>query len=501
MRRITKTLIFSVTSLGSVAYLDWANNYEFKIQCKRNIRTIITAADIINNYYWKKKASSDMVWHELHEYASEKMIKLFKANGGIYIKIGQHLASLDYLIPPEYCQKMKILYQSAPISSQEDIDIVIKDELGQTREGIFSYFDTEPIGAASLAQVHVAILQETGEKVAVKVQHKNLQKSAANDIRISSFLFEKIKYIFPDFEFAWLADEIRTNLPKEMKFLNEANNADLMRTKMNGLLGVIVIPRIFYKYSSKRILTMELIDGIEVTDLERLSHFKISGTDVCKRISDMICRMIFHYQLLHCDPHPGNLLRVVPRQCKKGMLRLFPLLGRPQWKLVLLDHGLYRQLSDDVILKYAKFWHYLMNFSESELESVCKDFGLDKANCQALSAIISQSTWTFLSSENILKKNQFDLHEFQKKSIANFPVIVQILSRLPRELLLVLKTNDIVRSLERKLTQSNSHRIFLDCTLTYSLKYLIHNSSVFSIWRRIKFSFQLIALILLKCIL
>ena len=481
MRRLRNIVFCSVTPLCGMIAVDAINENKYTTKLKRNIRTLYTTFDILNNYYWKSNEQDQNILHELHEYAADRMLRLFQKNGGVYIKIGQHLASLDHLIPPEFCSKMKVLFQSAPISSQQDVDSVILDELGRTRQEIFSYFDPIPLGAASLAQVHQATIRESGKKVAVKIQHKRLKNSARNDISISSFLFGKIRILFPGFEFGWLAEEMRLSLPLEMDFLNEANNAELMRAHMAGLDEIVFIPKVHFKYTSKRILTMELVEGIGVTDLSTLKRYGISGKEICERISDVVCKMIFKYKLLHCDPHPGNLLIFVDKKSKQ----------KRNWKLVLLDHGQYRRLTDKVVFEYAELWRNLVFFNEDGLKEICQQLGMEATNYKTLSAILSQSTWKFLSKRNsMLNGGEFDITEFQRKSVENFPAIIRILSSLPRELLLVFKTNDIVRSLERKLTGSYTQRIYLRSTLKYSFNCIFTHLDKFSLWGKFKFIFQ-----------
>lgn len=109
-------------------------------------------------------------------------------NGGVFIKAGQYIGSLDYLLPAEYVQTMKVLHSDAPQSDLKDIHYVIEEELGQPVSKIFQNFESKPLGAASLAQVHKATLHD-GRVLAVKVQHRDVQEHAAVDtatIEVSS---------------------------------------------------------------------------------------------------------------------------------------------------------------------------------------------------------------------------------------------------------------------------------------------------------------------------
>ena len=103
-------------------------------------------------------------------------------NGGCFIKVGQHIGALDYLLPTEYVNTMKVLHQHAPESSISDVKHIIADDLGQSVDDLFSSFEEQPIASASLAQVHRAVKRDTGEIVAIKVQHPHIKAHSAVDM-------------------------------------------------------------------------------------------------------------------------------------------------------------------------------------------------------------------------------------------------------------------------------------------------------------------------------
>ena len=108
-------------------------------------------------------------------------------NGGAFIKVGQHIGALEYLLPPEYVQTFKVLHSRAPQSSLEDLFVVIREEFGRNPADIFLSFDPEPLGTASLAQVHRARLKD-GREVAMKIQHPRVKQRSAVDISTMEFL-------------------------------------------------------------------------------------------------------------------------------------------------------------------------------------------------------------------------------------------------------------------------------------------------------------------------
>lgn len=146
--------------------------------------------------------------NEVHLKAANRLLKLCQKNGGVYIKIGQHLANLDYLIPQEYIETLSSLFDAAPLSSYSDVCKVIEEDLGASPDEIFASFEKEPIASASLAQVHVAYDKKTGEKLAVKVQHRGLRETSAGDVFAITTVTHVLDTLFEDFSWMWIAEEI-----------------------------------------------------------------------------------------------------------------------------------------------------------------------------------------------------------------------------------------------------------------------------------------------------
>lgn len=149
---------------------------------------------------------------------------------------------------------MKELQDQCPPSSIESLNELFLSDAGQSLDALFSSFDPVPVGVASLAQVHRAVLRETGQEVAVKIQHPALDDFTAVDVKTVSATVKWVKRMFSDFEFDWLAAEMENSLPKEMDFTHEAENANKVR-KLFSSKKVLKIPRIYR--AQRRILIME----------------------------------------------------------------------------------------------------------------------------------------------------------------------------------------------------------------------------------------------------
>ena len=206
----------------------------------------------------------------LHKKAAGRLLELCRENGGVYIKVGQHLANLDYLIPEEYIEVLSSLFDEAPQSEISDVIGVIEEELKGKVDLLFDRFDPTPIASASLAQVHVAYDKATGKKLAVKVQHAGLRETSAGDIFAVTCVVRAIDKLFEDFTFGWIADEIAPHLPKELDFTLEGKNSEraAAHIKESGL--ECIVPNIVWDKTASRVLTMEFEEGFKSTDVDTI---------------------------------------------------------------------------------------------------------------------------------------------------------------------------------------------------------------------------------------
>nr|KAG5698084.1 hypothetical protein BaRGS_031774 [Batillaria attramentaria] len=240
---------------------------------------------------------------------------------------------------------MKVFHNEAPQSALEDLYKVIEEDLGtKVVSDIFTSFDPEPLGAASLAQVHKAQLKD-GTVVAVKVQHPRVKAHSYIDIKTMEVLVHGIAWLFPGFQYVWLAEETKKNLPIELDFIQEGHNCEQVARILHKF-DFLKVPKVYWELSSPRVLTMEFCEGGKVDDLEYMQSHGISVNDVSRKLGRLYSEMIFVQGYVHCDPHPGNVL--VNRTHSRT-------------QLVLLDHGLYQTLTDDFRVNYSKMWLAMIN--------------------------------------------------------------------------------------------------------------------------------------------
>ncbi|XP_036370709.1 aarF domain-containing protein kinase 1 isoform X1 [Octopus sinensis] len=381
----------------------------------------------------------------IHTRSAERLRNVCLENGGVFIKVGQHIGSLDYLLPKEYVSTMALLYDKVPITPVDKMFAVFKKEFNQEPKDVFSYIDPNPIGSASLSQVYKAQLKD-GTDVAVKIQYPQVKARSYVDIKTMTFLVKAIKYIFPGFKYTWLAQETERNLPLELDFLQEGKNCEKV-SKMLQHFSFLKIPKIYWKYSSDKILTMEFCQGTAIDDQDFMKNNKISVNEVSQKLGEVFSEMIFTHGYVHCDPHPGNLL---VNKMKNGTTQI-----------TLLDHGLYQTLSDEFRLNYSHLWMSLINADVAAIRQAASNL-----NCGELyglfSCIVTARSWDAIL-HGIKKKptSQSEMEQIQDNATRYIVEISDVLNRIPREMLLVLKTNDVLRGIESKLQISKGAESFL----------------------------------------
>ena len=229
-----------------------------------------------------------------------RLTKMCASNGGLYIKLGQHIAMLDYIVPEEYRQELTSLLGQTPQTSWESVRRVVKDELGDYPENLFDSFSPKPIASASLAQVHIAY--KNGQKYAVKIQHEGLAESATVDTLVITKLVAAINNLFEDFNYKWLTKEMNRNIPLELDFQSEKQNilktTELLKEYIQR--GEVAVPHIEESLCSRRVLTMSFEEGCYITDKEQLQQLGLDRVKIGATIAKVFGELIFRHGFVHC---------------------------------------------------------------------------------------------------------------------------------------------------------------------------------------------------------
>jgi len=391
--------------------------------------------------------SESSLGSNVHIRAASRLLKLCRENGGTYIKVGQHLANLDYLIPPEYIEALSSLFDDAPLTRYEDVREVIMEDLGSYPEDVFESFEEDPIASASLAQVHVARERGTGRKLAVKVQHRGLRETSKGDIMALTTAVRAVESLFPDsFEFGWLCDEIAPQLPRELDFVNEGQNSEkaadqIAKSGVPGLAESVVIPAVHWDKTTARVLTMDFEEGVKATNLDAMQKQGLRLEDVATLITSVFHAQVFLSGFVHCDPHPANVLIR-----SNGS-------GKP--KMVLVDHGLYKKLDDTFRVEYCRLWKSLTVADIDGIKSSCAQLGIDEMypllaamlTSRPFDEIIERSKSGSLSVEKATNANadKAMIRGYAQRFLAD---IIKMLDAVPRQMLLLFKMNDCLRHID-----------------------------------------------------
>jgi aarF domain-containing kinase len=180
---------------------------------------------------------------------------------------------------------------------------LINEEFGCDVSDIFSYLSPEPIAAASLAEVYEGRLKTTNERVAVKLQYIDLQDRFAGDMLTIRMILYALGKIFPKFEFSWMLESVTKNLERELNFKLEGENADRCYAQLSSHLKHIYVPKVFWDYTTNRVLVMEFIDGFKVSDVDKIKQANLSLKEIDTRIVEAMAFQIFHSGFVHADPH------------------------------------------------------------------------------------------------------------------------------------------------------------------------------------------------------
>jgi ubiquinone biosynthesis protein len=238
----------------------------------------------------------------------QRLVSALEELGPTFVKVGQLLSTRPDLVPPKYIVELRRLRTHTHTVSAEIIRGVIEAELGRPINELFESFDDTPVGAASLAQVHRATFR--GKQVALKVQRPNIVETIEVDmdiLRSVAHLAERYSHQVYLFNVLGLVEEFAQQIRRELDFRMEVNN---MRRFSQNFAGdaTVHIPEVYAELCTQRVITMEYLDGISISDTQRLSDEGYDLQLIARRGVDMGFKTIFEHGFFHADPHPGNIL-------------------------------------------------------------------------------------------------------------------------------------------------------------------------------------------------
>lgn len=230
--------------------------------------------------------------------------------GPTYVKLGQILSLRDDMLPERITIELRKLQSQVPPITYAEAKGVIEAEFNMPIKHIFAEFTEKPVASASLAQAHIAKLR-TGQKVVVKVQRPGITRLISDDINVMRRLafFMELLPKLRDYRPAHFVEEFAKYTMRELDFAQEGKHADIFRENFKEW-NDITFPGIYWDYTSRRVLTMEFIDGVKPDDRAKLKKLGVNGPRLAARGAQAVLKMLYIDGFFHGDPHPGNMFIV-----------------------------------------------------------------------------------------------------------------------------------------------------------------------------------------------
>ena len=295
-----------------------------------------------------------------HLSAARAIVRRAIRQQGLIIKSVQFLGSRADILREEYVETLSLVHDAVPPRPWEEMRPLIERELGGSVDDLYAEFDREAVAAASLAQVYRARLHD-GTDVAVKVQYPGIDRIVGWDIETIRWLAAIWARLETAIDFRPIAAEMERNAPDEIDFEHEGRAAEEIAALLESRDDVVV-PRIHWQRSSRRVLTMDYLDGIKITNVEALREAGVDTASVADALIDIYNVMILRRGMFHADPHPGNLFVLPPRD------------GEPA-RIGLVDFGLTKRLPDEFRQQVVVLTSAIIAQHRAEVSSVMEDMG------------------------------------------------------------------------------------------------------------------------------
>jgi len=335
----------------------------------RNARIGWTAVCVWLRYktpqWWDRLLRRDPAQRDMnaiHQRNADQIFNTAVSMRGMLVKMCQVVGTRSDIFPPQYVKTLSQCHDRLPQRDFVAIRRVVEEDFGRPFAEVFSEFSPTAIAAASLAQVHKARLVD-GRVVAVKVQYPDIEHIIRTDLTAS----RRVAAIYQRFDsnpmdFLPLLDELQRHLKMELDFRREAQSAERVR----GFFvndPTVRIPEILHEHCTRRVITMEYVEGVKVNDREALEKAGIEYSDLMVRLMRIFNQMILAHGFFHADPHPGNIL--VNRSPRGKAL------------FTLLDFGLAKELPEGFGLGIFELMFSMMTFNESAMLRAFREHGFE----------------------------------------------------------------------------------------------------------------------------
>ncbi|KAF8028199.1 hypothetical protein BT93_E0949 [Corymbia citriodora subsp. variegata] len=238
--------------------------------------------------------------------------RLFERMGATYIKLGQFIASAPTLFPQEYVEEFQKCFDRAPAVPFQEIQAILREELGRPIDSVYEYVDPTPLATASIAQVHSARLKGSREDVVIKVLKPGIEDILVADMNFVYVVARILEFLNPELSrtsLVGVVKDIRESMLEEVDFYKEAANIESFRRYLEvmGLTRQATAPKVYEYCSSKRVLTMERLYGVPLTDLDSISSLVPSPENSLITALNVWFGSLLACETFHADVHAGNL--------------------------------------------------------------------------------------------------------------------------------------------------------------------------------------------------
>jgi predicted unusual protein kinase regulating ubiquinone biosynthesis (AarF/ABC1/UbiB family) len=427
-----------------------------KGRAKRALQVGSLTTSVGSSYVWnalkrpfQSTDQQDQSLFDLHLKNALRIVESSRELRGAFMKLVQMLSMRDDLLPLEVLNVLSVVQSSVPPMEYALIREQVKKELGKYPEQLFKHFEREAFAAASLGQVHRATLKN-GDDVVVKVQYPGVDETVVQDLKNLKALLQAFTLLTRDvlrqksFDASEIYQEMEERLREELDYVHEANNLALFQ-RLFADDDEVMIPRVYPDVSSRRVLTMEYLDGYKLQDILAPGVEQTLKDWVSIKYFRMTWRQILEFGVLHTDPHPGNYL-----------VTYHP-------KVAMLDFGSVRVFPEEIRKGYLTLAKAIL---ERDEQTMARCFGIlgyidPGVDPTPLVKIM------YLIFEPVLEDRDYDPHEFDsaKKTleITTIGIENRIFNAPGHRLFLVRALWGLDSYTHQFRTITNWHRIFREC--------------------------------------
>ncbi len=419
---------------------------------------------------FKKRIRSFGIWPALKGPTVPQRLRLaFAELGPTFIKLAQILSARPDLITVKYADEFKKLQDEVPPFSVDEAKKIIEEELGLPLNEIFSYFENTPIAAASIAQVHCAVLLD-GTDVVVKVQRPQIRDQIESDINIMSTIASLLMKHVPESRFfnpIGIVEEFSRTVTKELDFVIESRNCMRLRRDFENTPD-IYIPKVFERYVTEKVLVMEMIHGVRIDDIKTIEGMGIDRVRLSKIGINAYFKQILENGFFHADPHPGNIL------------------VRTDGVICFLDFGIVGRVSDELKEIMATTFISIMERDFDRLIDQYIELGVitAEADIDSFRRDFKMDIRDLLEPLYGMKLQQINFTQYAETLIR---LATRYNLRIPSDLLLIDKTLLILENLARQL---NPDLDFVAEAQPYAAKIITKQMSPSRLYEKTKKNFM-----------